>query len=970
VTRFIGTRIWISRFFPHARYPPSPSNSSSATFGFSCNQPACTFECQMDSPTWSACASPAAYTGLIDGQHEFYVRAMVGTTVDPTPAGCIWTIDTVPPTLTIVQPQDGATTNTFISINISYSDSLSGVDLDSLLVYHNDTDITASLSKGANSATGSRTGTTGGNVFNAWISDLAGNQSFDSALVLIEDGAPPVITIVSPEDGASYQTNTIWFSVEYYDLGSSVDLSTLKITIDGVDRTSEFTINSEGAEWYAGPGDLESGFAAKGADSVHTMLVEIKDTFGNLANELASFTSSQTVPAITLTSITPNFTIGGDTVTIVGSSFGGTVEVYFSGTHKAVYATVSGVAPGSTHFDVQVPGSAITGEVFVKSRVSGVWSYSTPLSFTCALPYAYITSRSNHKGVRFDYRTNSVLDSFTVTGTSPSPWAVDITPDGRYAFIANYGNRTVTVVGTHNNNIVNTVSLQCGATPYPSNPRAIAISPDGSRAFVASNNKFISVLEIRKVLAGNTCSAVSKKSYTYGTNFYDIAFTLDGNRAVIPARGNPGIALEIRTNRYYISDANSNTVEYLYGSTYNLGGYPTADTNPSGVAISPKMVVEGPWSGIIVNNGVSPSNTIEHSALVLLPNISPWDIINTMPPGLPTTTCTRGFDAAISNLGERAFINFQSSSNIGVTGLLDGTTAQNNVLAATKRCSSSNTTGCPCPAGTCDCIPQKIVYTPYLNKILATIYWTTQANSKIMILDASSVAIAMGDTGTIDSSHYTCISHSSLIGPQGIAVQPLFDRDGDKISDLIEYANIIFHPTSWEAVASGPQGSATNGQLNNGILLPEEGIGYRHTYVTTRDYNYGDNYGTLRMIQIIEAVGREWNLAHPSGPRMTVLDLSLRNGGQFYPPPLPQEHSWHQQGVDADLRYARTDGAESAVTVGDGSYSSALSQEIVRLFCKAGVERIIISENSNIIAPGCNLVSSTTHGDHFHVRIN
>jgi len=79
-------------------------------------------------------------------------------------------------------------------------------------------------------------------------------------------------------------------------------------------------------------------------------------------------------------------------------------------------------------------------------------------------------------------------------------------------------------------------------------------------------------------------------------------------------------------------------------------------------------------------------------------------------------------------------------------------------------------------------------------------------------MDASTAAIAMGDTGTIPPSAYTCISHSSLIGPQGIAVQPLFDRDGDKISDLIEATNqgtgtLDLRPTIKETPDSHPTGT-------------------------------------------------------------------------------------------------------------------------------------------------------------------
>jgi outer membrane protein assembly factor BamB len=79
--------------------PPNPSNSSNATFGFVCNEPSCTFECQLDGGGWTLCISPKTYTGLFDGTHVFEVKAIdAGGNVDPTPATYSWAI-TLPPTL-------------------------------------------------------------------------------------------------------------------------------------------------------------------------------------------------------------------------------------------------------------------------------------------------------------------------------------------------------------------------------------------------------------------------------------------------------------------------------------------------------------------------------------------------------------------------------------------------------------------------------------------------------------------------------------------------------------------------------------------------------------------------------------------------------------------------------------------------------------------------------------------------------
>ena len=42
-------------------YPPNPTLSVFADFAFHCTKPTCTYECQMDSGSWSACTSPKSY---------------------------------------------------------------------------------------------------------------------------------------------------------------------------------------------------------------------------------------------------------------------------------------------------------------------------------------------------------------------------------------------------------------------------------------------------------------------------------------------------------------------------------------------------------------------------------------------------------------------------------------------------------------------------------------------------------------------------------------------------------------------------------------------------------------------------------------------------------------------------------------------------------------------------------------------
>ena len=76
--------------------PSGVIHEGSASFTFSSSEPG-TFECRLDGSAWTGCGSPAAYTGLSDGDHVFQVRAKdrAGNT-DPSPAGRSCTVETSP----------------------------------------------------------------------------------------------------------------------------------------------------------------------------------------------------------------------------------------------------------------------------------------------------------------------------------------------------------------------------------------------------------------------------------------------------------------------------------------------------------------------------------------------------------------------------------------------------------------------------------------------------------------------------------------------------------------------------------------------------------------------------------------------------------------------------------------------------------------------------------------------------------
>jgi hypothetical protein len=80
-----------------ATWPSSTTTSTDASFTFSANEPGATFACSLDASPFTACASPAEYTGLSLGSHTFTVQATdQAGNVDTTPASYTWTVEEAP----------------------------------------------------------------------------------------------------------------------------------------------------------------------------------------------------------------------------------------------------------------------------------------------------------------------------------------------------------------------------------------------------------------------------------------------------------------------------------------------------------------------------------------------------------------------------------------------------------------------------------------------------------------------------------------------------------------------------------------------------------------------------------------------------------------------------------------------------------------------------------------------------------
>jgi hypothetical protein len=112
------------------------------------------------------------------------------------------------------------------------------------------------------------------------------------------DRTPPVVTVVAPLSGAVINTPQTHFDIRYQDVqgagepaASGVNTSTLKVLLDGVDRTSLFTKRSDEAT-----ADLPATLAL--AQGPHTLAVSIQDNAGNTGQASEQFQIDTTPPTL------------------------------------------------------------------------------------------------------------------------------------------------------------------------------------------------------------------------------------------------------------------------------------------------------------------------------------------------------------------------------------------------------------------------------------------------------------------------------------------------------------------------------------------------------------------------------------------------------------------------------------------------------------------------------------------------
>jgi murein endopeptidase len=164
------------------------------------------------------------------------------------------------------------------------------------------------------------------------------------------------------------------------------------------------------------------------------------------------------------------------------------------------------------------------------------------------------------------------------------------------------------------------------------------------------------------------------------------------------------------------------------------------------------------------------------------------------------------------------------------------------------------------------------------------------------------------------------------------------------------------------------------GRLANGVPFPAE-----TDYSFTWDFPEGlspnpqwRRYGTEKLVLTVECVLAEYGAGHPDLARIGVADLSRRGGGPFGSRYGGLGHQSHQNGLDADVLYPRTDLCECPADTPD-EIDASRAQELVDRFVRAGAQYVFVSpalyRRGRLRGPRGVVIPLVFHDDHMHVRI-
>jgi len=229
--------------------------------------------------TWSALSTTVVGQ---DGNYYYYEAVSPGFSYFAI-AGKPLVAESVPPTISSFSPE-GTVTEKRPTITVKYYDNVA-IDVTSVRLLLDNVDVTALATVNSTTLTYKPTADLSEGTHSLYfeVKDTSGNKASKSWSINISipvaDTTPPVISALTPADGALLRNATVTISAAYSD-NVAIDVSSVILKVDNVAVTPT-KLTSSGVE-----------YTTTLSDGAHTVSLTVKDTSGNAATATWSFTVS------------------------------------------------------------------------------------------------------------------------------------------------------------------------------------------------------------------------------------------------------------------------------------------------------------------------------------------------------------------------------------------------------------------------------------------------------------------------------------------------------------------------------------------------------------------------------------------------------------------------------------------------------------------------------------------------------
>jgi hypothetical protein len=388
----IGWQTAIVGLKPHSTVPPTPlitstptnpTNQTSASFTFTDTEVGVSFFCELDGSAFSACSSPATYSGLSQGNHKFSVKAQDTAGNQSAAASFPWTIGVVPAVSSVSPnngPAAGGTAVTITGTNFATGATVTfGGTAASNVVVVSGTQITATTPAQA----------AGGVTVTVTVNGQSGSLTNGFTYIVA-----PTVSGVSPNTGSTTGGTAVTITGTNFAAGATVTFggaaASNVVVVSGTQITATTPAGSAGAVTVtvtnpgAQSGSLANGFTYGVVPTVSSVSPNNGPAGGGTAITITgtNFAAGATVTiggtaatnvvvvnSTTITATTPAHAAGAVTVTVTVNSQSGSLAngFIYNGAVAISFAQVAAATPQSPTATVSVtyPAAQTAGDLNV-----------------------------------------------------------------------------------------------------------------------------------------------------------------------------------------------------------------------------------------------------------------------------------------------------------------------------------------------------------------------------------------------------------------------------------------------------------------------------------------------------------------------------------------------------------------------------------------------------------------------------